>query len=116
MNQDVLIAQLKYTSKNADLFCMTSSGFSVLMSALGTVAPGNNLKVRAIKQSIHFFRLRRRRYSLKQRNVRRNILYGTRPSGILDLIFSWRLKPGVIMNFGNFSKKLKRKVINQSEK
>lgn len=54
MSQDVLIAQLKYSAKNADLFSLTSSGLSVLMAALATVSPGNTIKVRSIKQSTLF--------------------------------------------------------------
>lgn len=47
--KDVLVCQMKHTAKKDSLFSLTTSGFSVLLSALGTVTPGNNIKLRAIK-------------------------------------------------------------------
>jgi hypothetical protein len=55
LEKDIITAQIKYTSKKDKLFSLTTSGLSVLLAALGTVAPGNNIKLRAIKQGISLF-------------------------------------------------------------
>ena len=49
LEKDALICQMKYTAKKDSLFSLTTSGLSVLLAALGTVTPGNNIKLRAIK-------------------------------------------------------------------
>lgn len=49
LEKDVLICQMKYAAKKDSLFSLITSAFSVLLAALGTVTPGNNIKLRAIK-------------------------------------------------------------------
>jgi hypothetical protein len=50
LERTILIAQLKYTFRRDELFSLTSSGFSTFFAALASTYPGNNLKVRALKQ------------------------------------------------------------------
>lgn len=50
LERTILIAQLKYTFRRDELFSLTSSGFSTFFAALSSTYPGNNLKVRALKQ------------------------------------------------------------------
>lgn len=51
LSEDFLIVQMTYSQKKDDLFSLTTSGLSLLWASLGTFIQGNNLKIRATKQS-----------------------------------------------------------------
>ena len=51
LSEDFLIVQMTYTEKKDDLFSLTTSGLSILWASLGVFLQGNNLKIRATKQS-----------------------------------------------------------------
>ena len=50
LSQDCLIVQVRYAVRREELFSLTGKGLSVMLAALGTVTPGNDLKVRATRQ------------------------------------------------------------------
>ena len=51
MEEDWLISQIKYIPRKNDLFSLTSGALGVLLTALGTIKPGNTIKVKASRQS-----------------------------------------------------------------
>ena len=51
LGDNCLITQLKYNPRRNGLFSLTSGALGVVWTALGTISPGNNLKVKASKQS-----------------------------------------------------------------
>ena len=51
MEEDWLISEIKYVPRKNDLFSLTSGALGVLLTALGTITPGNNIKVKASRQS-----------------------------------------------------------------
>jgi len=50
LGDNCLITQLKYLPRKNGLFSLTSGALGVIWTALGTVSPGNNLKVKATRQ------------------------------------------------------------------
>lgn len=56
ISQDYLILQTKNASKKSDLFSLTSSGVGLVLTALGAVFLGNDVKVRATLQSTFNFK------------------------------------------------------------
>lgn len=56
ISQDYLILQIKNTSKKNDLFSLTSSGIGLVLTALGAIFLGNDVKVRATLQSTFCFK------------------------------------------------------------
>ena len=51
MEENWLISQIKYVPRKNDLFSLTRGALGVLVTALGTTTPGNNIKVKASRQS-----------------------------------------------------------------
>jgi hypothetical protein len=51
LGEDLLIVQIKYNPRKAELFSLTRGTVGPLLAALGTVSSGNNLKLRASRQS-----------------------------------------------------------------
>jgi len=52
LEKDCIIVQLRYTIVKDSLFSLTTTNLSIIFTGLGTLLPGNNLRVRSIKQSI----------------------------------------------------------------
>lgn len=52
LSQDYLIVQVRYAVRREEIFSLTGRGMGVMLAALGTAIPGNDLKVRVTRQGM----------------------------------------------------------------